>query len=449
MIDYMKRHFCRILFLMSSIDFLILLLVATLALRATGKVAPSIFSFILISQIFLFINDLYLFKKKYQIKKMVYKCISSFACVSVGYYILFIHRLPYLDCFFISIIACLLILVWRFIFYNIIIKIDLRHRILFLGIDEVSKMVVNEILSDDHPKFKVVGFIANDPSLVGKEIVNSRILGLAKDLDSIIGKEKVTKLIVSYPQGRGNLPSDDLLNCKFKGVEIVELHTFYESFKGGILITGLRSSWLIFSDGFKKTRLVMMWKRIFDIIFSIIGLLLTLPISIITGLLIKWESPGPVIYKQERVGENGRVFILYKFRSMRNDAEKFSGPKWAEENDPRITRVGKFIRMVRIDEIPQMINVLKGDMSFIGPRPERPFFVRELSRLISYYGQRHSIKPGITGWAAVNYRYGSSIEDAREKLQYDFYYIKNMSIFLDLLIILKTIPIILGRKGAR
>ena len=331
----------------------------------------------------------------------------------------------------------------------IISKLNIQQKILFLGTDELNKKVVREILADDHPKFKVAGFIGNDPALVGKSIVNPKVLGLVEDIDSITKKEKIKKLIVSCQQARGTFPTKDLVKWRFKGVEVMELHTFYEHLKGKILLEGLRPSWLIFAQGFKKTKLIKLVKRAFDVLLSSIGLLISLPISIITVLLIKLESRGPIIFKQERVGEDGRGFNLLKFRSMEADAEKHTGPVWAQENDPRTTRVGKIIRKLRIDEIPQMINVLKGDMSFVGPRPERPYFVNMLSEKILYYDQRHSVKPGITGWAAVNYRYGASIEDSIEKLQYDLYYIKNVSLFLDMLIILKTISIIFGRKYAR
>jgi sugar transferase (PEP-CTERM system associated) len=324
-----------------------------------------------------------------------------------------------------------------------------KHKILFLGTDELSKNVVREIITGYNPKCKIVGFVGNDPSLVGQSIVNPKVLGLVENLDNIIMKEKVDKLVISYSQARGELPSEDLVKCKFRGIEILDLHTFYERVNYKILLEGLRPSWLIFAQGFKKKQLIKFGKRIFDIVFSIIGLILTLPILIFTSVLIKLGSEGPVIYKQERVGEDGRIFNLYKFRSMVADAEKVSGPVWAEANDSRITRVGKFIRMFRIDELPQMINVLKGDMSFVGPRPERQYFVDILSQKIPYYNCRHSVKPGITGWAAVNFNYGASVEDAIEKLQYDFYYIKNFSLFLDMLIILKTFAIICSRRGAR
>ena len=318
-----------------------------------------------------------------------------------------------------------------------------------MGTDDLCQKVVGEILANDHPKYKVVGFIGTDPDLVGKSIVNPKVLGLVKDLDSITQKEKVEKLIVSYSQAGQVFPTKDLIRCKFKGIEVLDLHTFYEYSKSKILLDDLHPNWLIFAQGFKKTQLIKFAKRIIDILLSSIGLLLSLPVSIITALLIKLESEGPIIYRQERVGENDHNFNLLKFRSMREDAEKHTGPIWAGENDDRITRVGKIIRKLRIDEIPQMINVLKGDMSFVGPRPERPHFVKMLNRKIPYYEQRHSVKPGITGWAAVNYRYGATVEDAIEKLQYDLYYIKNISLFLDILTILKTITTVFSQKGAR
>lgn len=461
MFDYIEKHYSRLYLLVFSIDFLVLLAAALIVFRANGtfwnvehmKYAylGFIYSaiFVFISQIMLFINELYSLEKKYQKKWLVFRCILSFSLVSVGLYLLLSNAMHYSNCFIISMIACGSILCWRFIFYWIVPKIDIQQRILFLGTDELSRMAVREILAADQPQFKVVGFVGDDPSMVGKRIANQKVLGLIEDLDTIIQKEKVEKLIISLPQDRKEFPAEDLIRCKFKGIEIMQLHTFYERLRGKILIDGLHPSWLIFAQGFRKSNWIRMQKRILDVALSLVGLLITLPISLITALLIKLESDGPVIYQQERVGDNGKIFKIFKFRSMRTDAEKESGPIWAGENDPRITQVGRFIRKVRIDEIPQMLNVLKGDMSFVGPRPERPHFVEMLTNSIPYYNQRHTVKPGITGWAAVNYSYGASVEDAVQKLQYDLYYIKNMSIFLDLVTILKTIATVCGRKGSR
>jgi sugar transferase (PEP-CTERM system associated) len=240
-----------------------------------------------------------------------------------------------------------------------------------------------------------------------------------------------------------------LLNCKLLGVKVEEGETFHERITGKVPLDQLRPSWLVFSEGFKSLRSRKVLKRTTDIIFSILGILLASPIFIVTTILIKLESPGSVIYKQKRVGEKGTVFTLYKFRSMKNDAETSTGPVWSNQKDDRITVVGKIIRKLRIDEIPQLINVIKGDMSFVGPRPERPYFVSKLRKEIPYYGVRSVVKPGITGWAQIKYPYGASVKDAMEKLQYDLYYIKNMSLILDTLIILKTVRIVLSGAGAR
>jgi len=216
-----------------------------------------------------------------------------------------------------------------------------------------------------------------------------------------------------------------------------------------VRIDALRASWLIFGDGFRQGRLRSFVKRAFDLVASIGLLIVTLPVMLVTAVAITLESSGPVLYRQERVGRELKTFKVFKFRSMRTDAESDGVPRWANANDSRITRIGHFIRRTRIDELPQIINVLKGDMSFVGPRPERPYFVDQLSEKIPFYSARHSIKPGITGWAQVSYRYGSNVEDAIHKLQFDLYYVKNHTIFLDLLILLKTVRVVLSGEGAR
>jgi sugar transferase (PEP-CTERM system associated) len=244
------------------------------------------------------------------------------------------------------------------------------------------------------------------------------------------------------------MPINDLLHSKLSGRIIEDGITFYEAITGKILVEKVNPGWLIFSEGFDYGRLTFLIKRVLDLTFAVVGLSLSLPISLLTALLIKLESPGPVFYLQERVGERGKVFPIIKFRSMRQDAEK-NGAVWASKNDCRVTRVGKFIRKVRIDEIPQMWNVIRGQMSFVGPRPERPVFVEQLVEKLPYYSLRHATKPGITGWAQVCYPYGASEEDALRKLEYDLYYIKHQSIFLDLLVIFRTAKTVLFRKGSR
>jgi sugar transferase (PEP-CTERM system associated) len=231
-------------------------------------------------------------------------------------------------------------------------------------------------------------------------------------------------------------------------VRIEEPETTYERLTGKIMLEELKPSWLIFSDGFRARKLTRAAKRVVDVVLSIVGMVLAAPLMALTALAVRLDTPGPVVYAQERVGEHGRTFMVYKFRSMRTDAE-VGTPIWARDQDERVTRVGRIIRLTRLDEIPQLWNVLRGDMSFVGPRPERPFFIEQLAEAIPFYRQRHAVKPGVTGWAQVKYRYGASIDDAREKLRYDLYYIKHMSIIFDLTIVFDTIKVILSQKGAQ
>lgn len=245
------------------------------------------------------------------------------------------------------------------------------------------------------------------------------------------------------------MPVADLLDCKLKGIRVLELSSFFERENGHLQLDSLNASWMILGDGFHQGMLRDTIKRMFDVVASLILLSVTLPFMILAALAIKFESTGPVFYRQERVGQHGRPFTIFKFRSMRADAEQDGKPRWAQANDDRTTRVGRFIRKTRIDELPQIFNVFMGDMSFVGPRPERPYFVAELNQQIPYYGVRHTIKPGITGWAQVRHEYGASVEDAIEKLQYDLYYVKNHSLFLDLMILFQTVQVVLWGKGAR
>ena len=278
--------------------------------------------------------------------------------------------------------------------------------------------------------------------------MNPSVIGHIGELAEIVKRERVERVVVAMREGRGKMPVVDLLDLKMKGISIEEATTLYEKITGRIAVENLRPSWLIFSDGFKKSKVSHFYKRLFAIILSIIGLILFFPVMIILTILVKFDSKGPVLFRQDRVGENGRIFQLLKFRSMFEDAETNTGPIWAKENDTRITRVGRFIRKVRLDELPQFINVLRGDMSFVGPRPERAHFVQQLSEKIPFYNLRHTVKPGITGWAQINCQYGGSLDGTLEKLQYDLYYIKHLSIPLDFMIIFQTIKIVLQGRGA-
>jgi sugar transferase (PEP-CTERM system associated) len=260
----------------------------------------------------------------------------------------------------------------------------------------------------------------------------------------------VDRIVVAVGDRRGGvLPLNQLLDCKLAGIKVLDFSSYFEQVFGQVRVDSLRASWLIFGEGFRQGTVRTSVKRAFDIVASLVLLLLAAPVMLITALLIAFESGVPILYRQERVGQGGRIFQVIKFSSMRNDAERDGKPRWATSNDNRVTRVGRTIRKLRIDELPQLFNVLKGDMSLVGPRPERPYFVEQLSEQVPFYGARHSIKPGVTGWAQVRYAYGASVEDSVQKLQYDLYYVKNHSLFLDLLIFVETIEVVLTGRGAQ
>jgi sugar transferase (PEP-CTERM system associated) len=259
----------------------------------------------------------------------------------------------------------------------------------------------------------------------------------------------IEKIVVSFQQKRCALPTQELLRCRTGGIEIIEGNSFYEMLSGKLMVESINPAWLIFSNGFQKSRMRRFVKRTADLTLSSTMLIALSPFLLLVAAAIRLDSPGPVFFHQMRVGERRRIYRMYKFRSMVKDAENLSGPVWAQENDPRVTRVGRVLRRLRIDELPQLLNVVKGEMSFVGPRPEREVFVQELEKIVPYYGERFSVRPGITGWAQVNYGYGASVRDAAEKLNYDLFYIKNMSNLMDLLVVLRTIKILLFGYGAR
>ena len=326
----------------------------------------------------------------------------------------------------------------------------LQSRILVLGTgtraDNVEALVNAQATSSN---MNIIGYL---PVKGGQNHVTpSRILpDETSSLYSVVKKYAVNEIVLAVRERRGGvLPMQELLECRLRGVRITELSTFFERERGQVRLDSLNASWLILGEGFNNNSLRDVVKRGFDLVASGILLGVTSPVIAITALMIKLDSAGPLFYRQERVGEGGRVFAVCKFRSMRTDAEQAGKPIWATANDDRTTRVGRIIRKLRIDELPQIFNVFRGDMSFVGPRPERPFFVQQLAQEIPYYEARHSIKPGITGWAQVRYPYGASVEDAREKLQYDLYYVKNHSLFLDIMILIDTVQVVLWGKGAR
>jgi len=279
---------------------------------------------------------------------------------------------------------------------------------------------------------------------------HDRILDTPEGLPELAARLQISEIILAVRDRRGGgLPVPELLKCKLRGIRILELSSFFERENGHLQLDSMNASWMMLADGFHQGMLRDTIKRLFDLLVSTSMLAISLPIMVLTALLIKLESSGPVLYRQERVGQGGRNFTILKFRSMCVDAEKDGKPRWAGQNDSRVTLTGRFIRRTRIDELPQIFNVFFGDMSFVGPRPERPYFVQDLTQKIPYYGVRHTVKPGITGWAQVRYAYGATDEDAMHKLQYDLYYVKNHSLFLDLMIMFQTAQVVLWGKGVR
>jgi sugar transferase (PEP-CTERM system associated) len=350
-----------------------------------------------------------------------------------------------------AILVISLILVWRLAFTWLTKRAAPRERLLLVGTNPASVELAKELFDRRQELgVEIVGFIDPDPARLGAPVLNPGVIGVVDDIPRLVPQLRVDRVVVSLAEARGRLPMDRLLDIRLQhGVSFDHLASVYEEYTGKIAVENLRPSWLIFSDGFRKTRASMAVKRLFDVSLSLLGLVLGGPIMAAVALLVKATSPGPVLYHQERVGLNGGRLFVHKFRTMREDAEAATGPVWSGKNDARVTPIGRFLRRTRLDELPQLWNVFKGEMSFVGPRPERPSFVEQLTEKIPFYGQRHVVKPGLTGWAQVRYTYGASVEDAIEKLQYDLYYIKNLSFALDLVIVLETIKTVVLRRGAQ
>jgi sugar transferase (PEP-CTERM system associated) len=323
-----------------------------------------------------------------------------------------------------------------------------KPRVLVLGTgSRVTKLAE---YGQRNPNHELVGYVATQP---GRHYVPSPLVLPRAPGDSLLSvarRHAVDKIVVGVRDRRGGgFPVQELLECKMKGIEVLELPTFFEREYRQVMLESLNPSWMVLGDGFRQGFFNNLVKRLFDLAACIVLLLVALPVLLVAAICIYLESGLPVLYRQKRVGRGGRAFTLYKLRTMRRDAESNGAPQWAAANDDRITRVGRFLRNTRIDELPQLFNVLKDEMSLVGPRPERPVFVEQLVKQIPFYALRHSVKPGITGWAQVRYSYGASVDDAVEKLQHDLYYVKNNSLFLDIMILFATVEVVLWGKGAR
>ena len=414
------------------------------------------FTITIICIICLYYNDLYNLKEINTYAELSIRLFQSLGVATIilsFIYILFHELIVAKEVFIISIILAILIIIsWRFGYNFILSRGIFNQKIIILGSGELAAHIIHEINDKRDCGYTIKKIIPDSDEEV-KFADKNLVLNVNEkgytDLTHIAEGFNVSKIIVAMREKRGSLPVNELLNCRVAGIEIIDGNSFYEMLTGKIYVKQINPGWFVFSEGFKRSVGQYFLKRITDIFASTILLIITLPIIIITAVIIKIESKGPVIFSQERIGENKKKYTLYKFRSMISGAETGTGPVWAQLNDSRITRVGKFIRQWRIDEIPQLWNILKGDMSFVGPRPEREFFINKLETIIPFYKVRFSVKPGLTGWAQINYRYSSSEDDALQKLNYELFYVKNMSLLIDLTVIARTIHTVLFSKGAR
>jgi sugar transferase (PEP-CTERM system associated) len=407
-----------------------------------------------VAQISLYFNDLYDIQPGGNVVELASRLLQSIGVTSIVLaiiYFLWPEIMVGRWIFYISIIFLVFFLVsWRLLYAYVVHKKLFTEKALIVGDGELARDLLQEI--------KRRGDISYDiRCVVGQE--NGRyswgnLGGIPhkygfESLCDLAETEGVSSIIVALDQKRGVMPYNELLDCKVRGINVIDGESFYERITGKLLVERINPSWLVFSDGFKKSPTTRLVKRGVGFILSILMSILLSPLLLLVAVAIKLDSKGPVFFNQERVGENGEPYAILKFRSMQDDAEAQSGPVWAEEDDPRITRVGRIIRKLRIDELPQIWNVIKGDMSFVGPRPERRFFVEGLKKKVPYYNERFSVKPGITGWAQVMYGYGATEDDALQKLKYDLYYVKNMSLLMDLVVIFHTVKIVLLGRGSR
>jgi sugar transferase (PEP-CTERM system associated) len=411
-----------------------------------------------VCQASLYYNDLYDFKISKNYNELGIRLLQAmgFAAIFLAFiYLVIPPAVIGTGIFIISVgFVILLIVSWRFCYTLVINRGYFNQKIILLGSAGLVRLIESEITERKDCGYNIVAEVPeaghsnkpdNDSMDNPGNLCGQKYEGLAE----LARTNGIEKIIVALAEKRNNFPINELLKCRVNGIEVMDGNSFYEMLTGKLIVGAINPSWLIFSKGFRKSRTRRVMKRSVDLLLSLVLLIVFCPVILIMALLIKIDSKGPIIFSQERVGQNRKIYRIHKFRSMVKDAETPSGPVWAKDDDPRITRVGRIIRKWRFDEIPQLWNVLKGDMSFIGPRPEREHFVNQLEKIVPYYGERHTVKPGISGWAQVSYGYGASVDDAVEKLNYDLFYIKNMTFFMDLMIVLRTIKIVLFRKGAR
>src|SRR3989339_160395 len=408
----------------------------------------------LICQICLYYNDLYDFDVSSTFTETGIRLLQALGITSIALaFVYFFFPIAIIDqkVFILSIVFLLIFIIgWRLLYIQILNKGIFNEHIIIIGSSSLAVDIYKEIAGTIDCGYTVSVLIPDSEDEAYPMDLPDHVMVRKdkKELCRIASEMGIQKVVVALKERRGAFPTDELIRCRTAGIEVIEGSSFYEMLTGKVLVTKINPSWLIFSEGFRKSRTQTFFKRIEDILLSSIMLILFSPLFLVVAFLIKIDSKGPVFFSQDRVGLHQKEYMMHKFRSMRADAEKLTGPVWAQDNDARITRVGKFIRKFRIDELPQLCEVFTGKMSLVGPRPERKHFTDELEKQIPFYSQRFNVKPGLTGWAQVCYDYGATLEDAIEKLNYELFYIKNMSLAMDVIIILRTVKTVLFGRGA-
>lgn len=408
----------------------------------------------LVCGLILYFYDLYDFTVMSNRRELMLRLAQALGIAWALLAVMFYFAPPLLIGRGVSVISVPLVLVlllgWRMLIHFLTGHPEIGEKILVVGTGQAARETAEAVLDRRDAGYRVVGYVTENGIHPNTKIAALSVLGTTDELEGIVRNEKIDRIVIAVRERRGTFPTETLLKMSLAGnVNIEECSSFFERVTGQVHIEMLRPSWLIFAGRPKDTRLKTVFREIVHRGLALIGLILSLPIAILTAILIKLESRGEIFYKQERIGKNGKPFQVLKFRSMRSDAEKDGKPVWAISNDERVTRVGRVIRKIRVDEIPQFWNIIKGEMSFVGPRPERPHFVAQLAEEIPFYDHRHLVAPGLTGWAQIKYPYGASVHDARQKLQYDLYYIKNQSLALDLVIVFDTVKTVLFGRGGR
>ena len=465
MFKFFSRYWSRFAVVTLAGEVLYLTAAVCLAIHIRfNRVSPEIFTepltwlrivtFVTTICIGMYLNDLFEFHVYPSIRGLGLGLMRALVFTAVGlwgiYYVipaLFLGRGVLAIAFILAIVPLAL---WRLFFLRTLANQLFPERIILVGTDSAALKIANEILDRSHLGYQVLGFLDDDPELQGVNVVNLGVIGVTADALELALEKQATRIVVAQQDHRGKLDLDALLSCKTQGIKVDRGADFFERLTGQVSLDGPRvRSWLLFAEGFVVSRTQLLWKRILDLAVAICLLLLALPILPLVAIAVRLGSRGPILYRQERVGRQGQVFTLWKFRSMDTEAETESGPRWADQDDPRVTWVGRVIRKARLDELPQLWNVLRGDMSLVGPRPERPEFVDQLRERNPLYDLRLAVRPGLTGWAQIRASYAASFEESIEKLKYDLYYIKNLSVFLDLSILASTIRIVLLRRGAQ